>query len=119
MKVITRSNRKTGTIYFFIGFASLSYVFILEYRPLLVTGYADRNCLGVKGFLCHAAKQGYVRVHPGQSDRVIMGFLYVCGQIKTGAPCRSERIAKYNQLLRIEEKLGNIARYENPFVRFS
>lgn len=41
------------------------------------------------------------------------------GQIKTGAPCRSERIAKYNQLLRIEEKLGNIARYENPFVRFS
>ena len=41
------------------------------------------------------------------------------GLIKTGAPCRSERIAKYNQLLRIEEKLGNIARYENPFVRFS
>merc|ERR1711972_787368 len=31
------------------------------------------------------------------------------GQIKTGAPCRSERVAKYNQLLRIEEKLGNRA----------
>jgi enolase len=29
-----------------------------------------------------------------------------CGQIKTGAPCRSERLAKYNQLLRIEEELG-------------
>jgi hypothetical protein len=29
------------------------------------------------------------------------------GQIKTGAPCRSERLAKYNQLLRIEEELGN------------
>ena len=28
------------------------------------------------------------------------------GQIKTGAPCRSERLAKYNQLLRIEEELG-------------
>jgi enolase len=29
------------------------------------------------------------------------------GQIKTGAPCRSERLAKYNQLLRIEEELGD------------
>ena len=33
------------------------------------------------------------------------------GQIKTGAPCRSERVAKYNQLLRIEEELGPVARY--------
>lgn len=33
------------------------------------------------------------------------------GQIKTGAPCRSERLAKYNQLLRIEEELGEQARY--------
>lgn len=41
------------------------------------------------------------------------------GQIKTGAPCRSERVAKYNQLLRIEERLGEISKYENPFIRFS
>ncbi len=34
-----------------------------------------------------------------------------CGQIKTGAPARSERVAKYNQLLRIEEQLGEAARY--------
>lgn len=34
-----------------------------------------------------------------------------CGQIKTGAPCRSERVAKYNQLLRIEEELGKKAIY--------
>ena len=34
-----------------------------------------------------------------------------CGQIKTGAPCRSERVAKYNQLLRIEEQLSDAARY--------
>ncbi len=34
-----------------------------------------------------------------------------CGQIKTGAPARSERVAKYNQLLRIEEELGGEARY--------
>src|SRR6201999_3875660 len=33
------------------------------------------------------------------------------GQIKTGAPARSERVAKYNQLLRIEEALGDAARY--------
>merc|ERR1712107_928861 len=33
------------------------------------------------------------------------------GQIKTGAPCRSERLAKYNQLLRIEEELGANAKY--------
>lgn len=37
------------------------------------------------------------------------------GQIKTGAPCRSERVEKYNQLLRIEEKLGRVSVYENPF----
>ncbi len=34
-----------------------------------------------------------------------------CGQIKTGAPCRSDRVAKYNQLLRIEEMLGEDAMY--------
>src|SRR5690606_1300235 len=34
-----------------------------------------------------------------------------CGQIKTGAPARSERVAKYNQLLRIEESLDDAARY--------
>ncbi|KAL0208135.1 hypothetical protein P9112_010722 [Eukaryota sp. TZLM1-RC] len=37
-----------------------------------------------------------------------------CGQIKTGAPCRSERLAKYNQLLRIEEQLGSGAVYGYP-----
>jgi enolase len=41
------------------------------------------------------------------------------GQLKTGAPCRGERVAKYNQLLRIEEELGNQARYAGraPFGR--
>lgn len=34
-----------------------------------------------------------------------------CGQIKTGAPCRSDRVAKYNRLLRIAEELGSTARY--------
>lgn len=42
------------------------------------------------------------------------------GQIKTGAPARSERVAKYNQLLRIEEELGETARYagKRAFPRF-
>ncbi|MBT0566686.1 phosphopyruvate hydratase [Williamsia sp. CHRR-6] len=44
-----------------------------------------------------------------------------CGQIKTGAPARSERVAKYNQLLRIEETLGDAARYAGDlaFPRFA
>ena len=44
-----------------------------------------------------------------------------CGQIKTGAPARSERVAKYNQLLRIEEMLGDAARYAGAeaFPRFN
>ncbi|MBW0102162.1 phosphopyruvate hydratase [Pseudonocardia sp. KRD291] len=44
-----------------------------------------------------------------------------CGQIKSGAPARSERVAKYNQLLRIEELLGDAARYngELAFPRYS
>jgi enolase len=37
------------------------------------------------------------------------------GQIKTGSLCRTDRVAKYNQLLRIEEKLGKKAVYKNPF----
>ncbi len=43
-----------------------------------------------------------------------------CGQIKTGAPARSERVAKYNQLLRIEEELDEAARYagRGAFPRF-
>ncbi|HEX9229079.1 MAG TPA: phosphopyruvate hydratase, partial [Arthrobacter sp.] len=43
------------------------------------------------------------------------------GQIKTGAPARSERVAKYNQLLRIEEELDDAARYagRSAFPRFN
>ena len=43
-----------------------------------------------------------------------------CGQIKTGAPARSERVAKYNQLLRIEQTLGAAAKYagRDAFPRF-
>ena len=50
----------------------------------------------------------------GETEDVFVADLSVtlgCGQIKTGAPCRGERTAKYNQLLRIEELLGKKARY--------
>jgi enolase len=44
-----------------------------------------------------------------------------CGQLKSGAPCRGERVAKYNQLLRIEEELDDAARYAGAgaFPRFT
>jgi enolase len=50
----------------------------------------------------------------GETEDVTIADLAVatnCGQIKTGAPARSDRVAKYNQLLRIEEQLGEAAAY--------
>ena len=60
----------------------------------------------------------------GETEDVTIADLAVatnCGQIKTGAPARSERVAKYNQLLRIEEELGEGARYagRGAFPRFN
>ncbi|MCI8639313.1 MAG: phosphopyruvate hydratase [Coprococcus sp.] len=72
-----------------------------------------------------AKRAGYNAIishRSGETEDSIIADLAVAfntGQIKTGAPCRSERVAKYNQLLRIEDRLGSIAKYENPFVRFS
>nr|WP_255549077.1 phosphopyruvate hydratase [Corynebacterium sp. TAE3-ERU30] len=59
----------------------------------------------------------------GETEDVTIADLAVglnCGQIKTGAPARSERVAKYNQLLRIEQILGDAAVYAgaNAFPRF-
>lgn len=50
----------------------------------------------------------------GETEDITIADLAVacgCGQIKTGAPCRSDRVAKYNQLLRIEQQLGSAAQY--------
>ncbi len=50
----------------------------------------------------------------GETDDATIADLVVgvnAGQIKTGAPCRMDRVAKYNQLLRIEEMLGSSAQY--------
>ena len=53
----------------------------------------------------------------GETDDATIADLSVAlntGQIKTGAPCRVDRVAKYNQLLRIEEELGDEAVYGGP-----
>jgi len=64
-----------------------------------------------------ARQAGYAAVmshRSGETEDVTIADLAVatgCGQIKTGAPSRSDRVAKYNQLLRIEEQLGSEAEY--------
>ena len=68
-----------------------------------------------------AQRAGYRAVishRSGETEDDFLADLAVAtgaGQIKTGAPCRSERNAKYNELLRIEERLGEEAKYRNPF----
>jgi len=74
-----------------------------------------------------AQRSGYTAVlshRSGETEDTTIADLSVatnCGQIKTGAPARSERVAKYNQLLRIEEELGEAAVYagRSAFPRFT
>jgi enolase len=64
-----------------------------------------------------AIRNGYTAVlshRSGETEDATIADIAVatnCGQIKTGAPARSDRVAKYNQLLRIEEQLGEQAVY--------
>lgn len=64
-----------------------------------------------------AQKSGYQAVishRSGETEDTFISDIAVAlnaGQIKTGAPCRSDRVAKYNRLLRIEEELGEAAQY--------
>jgi enolase len=74
-----------------------------------------------------AYRSGYrcvISHRSGETEDTTIADLAValnCGQIKTGAPCRSERVAKYNQLLRIEELLDDAAAYAGgaAFPRFT
>ena len=69
-----------------------------------------------------ATANGYTSVmshRSGETEDVTIADLAVatnCGQIKTGAPCRSDRVAKYNQLLRIENELGEAAAFRGRFA---
>jgi enolase len=73
-----------------------------------------------------AQRAGYTTItshRSGETEDTTIADISVAtnaGQIKTGAPARSERVAKYNQLLRIEEELDDAARYagRNAFPRF-
>lgn len=68
-----------------------------------------------------ASNNGYGAImshRSGESEDTTIADLAVglnCGQIKTGSLSRTDRLAKYNQLLRIEERLGRAARFVNPF----
>ena len=74
-----------------------------------------------------ATRSGYRSMmshRSGETEDTTIADLAVatdCGQIKTGAPARSERVAKYNQLLRIEEELADAGRYAgaSAFPRFA
>jgi enolase len=74
-----------------------------------------------------AQRNGFTAVvshRSGETDDTFIADLVVAtnsGQIKTGAPSRVDRVAKYNQLLRIEEELGPIAEYagRSPFLRLA
>jgi enolase len=73
-----------------------------------------------------AQRSGYTTItshRSGETEDTTIADIAVAtnaGQIKTGAPARSERVAKYNQLLRIEEELDDAARYagRSAFPRF-
>ncbi len=68
-----------------------------------------------------AQKNGYKTIishRSGETEDTTIADIAVAanaGQIKTGAPCRTDRTAKYNRLLRIEEQLGEAACYKEPF----
>ena len=72
-----------------------------------------------------AKRAGYTAVvshRSGETDDTTIADLSVAtnaGQIKTGAPSRTDRVAKYNQLLRIEEELGELAKYRGKEVFYN
>ena len=72
-----------------------------------------------------ANRAGYTAVvshRSGETEDTTIADLVVAvnaGQIKTGAPARSERVAKYNQLLRIEQELENVAEYRGKKAFFN
>ena len=79
--------------------------------------FVTNKCRLQKGILQKAANSILIKVmshRSGETEDVTIADLAVafnCGQIKTGAPCRGERTAKYNQLIRIEESIVERASY--------
>lgn len=71
--------------------------------------------------MAHTAGYTAIASHrSGETEDTTIADLAVafhCGQIKTGAPCRTDRVAKYNQLTRIEEELGSAAKYAGKEIQ--
>ena len=71
--------------------------------------------------LAHRAGYGAIISHrSGETEDTTIADIAVAtnaGQIKTGAPCRSERVAKYNRLLAIEDRLGDHGLYISPWKK--
>ena len=72
-----------------------------------------------------AKRAGYTAVvshRSGETEDATIADIAVAtnaGQIKTGAPARTDRVAKYNQLLRIEEMLGDVSQFGGPGVFYN
>uniref|UniRef100_A0A674NDI8 phosphopyruvate hydratase n=1 Tax=Takifugu rubripes TaxID=31033 RepID=A0A674NDI8_TAKRU len=79
------------------------------------------TCLSPRCKLAQSSGWGVMVSHrSGETEDTFISDLVVglcTGQIKTGAPCRSERLAKYNQLMRIEEELGDKAKFAGKDFR--
>ena len=86
---------------------------------IIVTDLDDRNKLNVENL---AKKNNYGTIishRSGETEDTFIADLSVglnSGQIKTGSLSRSERLCKYNQLLRIEEELGKMAKYNGSRI---
>ena len=106
--VVTAAMVRQGHVPFF--FRPLQF---LIFDPMTVLAFAGLTIAAVR----LAQTSGYTAVmshRSGETEDSTIADLAValnCGQIKTGSLARSDRTAKYNQLLRIEEELGDVARY--------
>jgi enolase 1/2/3 len=102
-----------------IGFAPTNALLVKVNQIGTLTETLDAVALAHRaGFACMMSHRS------GETEDTTIADLAVavnCGQIKTGAPARSERVAKFNQLLRIEEELDDAARYAGAaaFPRFA
>lgn len=80
----------------------------------LTEAFDTMDLAGQNGYRCIVSHRS------GETEDTAIADIAVAvgaGQIKTGAPCRTERVAKYNQLLRIEDAIGYGTVYESPFER--
>lgn len=80
----------------------------------LTEAFDTMDLAGQNGYRCIVSHRS------GETEDTAIADIAVAvgaSQIKTGAPCRTERVAKYNQLLRIEDAIGYGAVYESPFYR--